>query len=691
MVPTRELYWNIHNHWLMYLLMIVAFAVFINGFLKRFRLWRLGQPIDRKNQLGERIKTILIYGLGHKRILKECYPGIMHFAIFWGFVILFIGTIIVGIQADFHLPLLYGDFYLGFSLVLDFLGVFAILGILMAIYRRYIVKPDRLDNKPDDLFSLVLILAILLSGFFLEGLRIVGTQDPWSNWSPVGKIFSMFFAGMSRESLIGWYQGLWWGHLILAFVFIAYLPYGKLIHIFTSLLSQFFRKLTPKGALPLIDFDDETRETFGINKLQDFSWKQLMDTDVCTRCGRCQDNCPAYLTKKPLSPKETIQSLKVYLKEEGPRLLAIKKNSIEGQLSEVAATVEAEKQLIGDVFAKDAVWSCTTCGSCEEQCPVFVEHIESTVELRRNLVLMESDFPQELQIVFRNLENNSNPWGVGWAERANWSKDLDLKNAAENSDFDYLYWVGCAGAFDDRNKKVAIAVSNLLKYAGVNFAILGTEEKCCGDTARRTGNEYLYQSLAQENIEILKSYNVTKIITSCPHCFNSLKNEYPQLGGNFEVIHHTEFLNQLIKRGKLKFGNGDYSIAYHDSCYLGRYNEIYQPPREALQAISNVKLLEMERNREKSFCCGAGGGRMWMEETIGTRINEKRTEEFLKTGANLVVTACPYCLTMFDDGIKAKGVENKQALDLSEVLLRALILENGGKYNENFSIGKGNF
>ncbi|MEL7566589.1 MAG: heterodisulfide reductase-related iron-sulfur binding cluster [Dehalobacterium sp.] len=676
MVPTRELYWNIHGHGIMYLLFIVALGVFLYGFYQKVRLWRIGQKVKRYDQPVKRLMSVLVYGFGHKKIIREGYPGLMHLSLFWGFVVFIIGTIIVAAQADLGLHLLYGHFYLVLSLLLDLAGLAAIGGITMAMVRRYLLKSDRLDNKPDDAFSLVLILFILITGFLLEGLRITGTNDPWAIWTPVGKAVALLFTGVAPESIISIFQVFWWGHLVLAFVFIAYLPYGKLFHMLTSPLSQFFRNLDTHSSLTLIDFEDEENEHYGVDNIQGFTWKQLMDTDACTRCGRCQDHCPVYLTEKPLSPKALTQNLKRHLNKEGCKIIAAARNVNESSgVKEAAAGTEGTINLIGDVVEPDALWSCTTCRSCEEQCPVFVEHVDRNIEMRRYLTMMESDFPSELQAVFRNMENNGNPWGIGWANRADWAKGLGVPILAEGYEAEYLYWVGCAGAFDDRNKKVALSVVKLLQRAGIKFAILGTEEKCCGESARKLGNEYLYQIMARENVETLNNYGVKKIIASCPHCYNTLKNDYLQLGGNYQVMHHTQLLTQLIKEGKLKPSGLNLTVTYHDSCYLGRYNSIYQEPREILQALPQVKLREMERNRTKSFCCGAGGGRMWMEEHLGSRINEKRVEDAIMTGAKAIVTACPFCLTMLDDGVKAKD-EVMQVLDLAEILLKFVSKEN---------------
>jgi len=680
-IPHREVYWNIDGHLLIYLFGLIALALFIYGYYQIYRRVSVGSPEQRNDNWGRRLGGMITETFGQKRIIREGYAGSMHFMIFWGFVVMFIGTLVVMGEADFGLKTMWGDFYLGLSLALDLVGLLAIAGIVMAMVRRYILKPDRLDNTPDDLYVLLLILAILLTGFLLEGLRIVSTQDPWAAWTPVGLALSYLFAGAGPDGITTAHEILWWTHMALAMGFIAYLPFSKLGHIFLIPLNQYMRQLGPKGALTAINFEDEDQEVFGVEKLEDFTKKHLFDLEACVRCGRCQDNCPAYLSGKPLSPKALTQDLKSHLREKSPFLIQQKAQGAgeasDGQATgsdEAAATI-LEKNLIGDVIAEETIWACTTCRACMEACPAYVEHVPKIVDLRRDLVLMESNFPGEAQTAFRNMENNGNPWGVGWANRADWAENLGVSTMAEDSEAEILYWPGCSGAFDDRNKKVATAVVKLLQAAGVKFAILGTEEKCCGDSARRLGNEYLFQSLAQENIEVMNNYGVKKIVTQCPHCFNTLKNEYPQFGGNFEVLHHTEFLVQLLKAGRLRpETNPNLNLTYHDSCYLGRYNDVYNAPREVLGYVPGVKLTEMARNHDRSFCCGAGGGRMWLEETSGTKINVLRTEQALATGAELVATACPFCLTMLEDGLKAKELENVSARDLAEVLLDSVVL-----------------
>jgi len=663
-VPTREIYWNIAGELLLYLFMLAMLVAVAYGLYGKYRLWRLGRPENRTDHLWTRLVSVLTYGFGHGRILRESFPGLMHLFIFWGFFVLFIGTLIVAAQADFELEILYNTFYLWFSLILDIFGLVAIVGTLMALYRRYVLRPDYLDNRPDDAWALALILVVLLTGYFVEGLRIAATNPPWAGWSPVGLAFARLFEALGLEEplLRAFHRFLWWGHMLIAFGLLALLPYTKLLHILTSPLNQFFRNLGHPGALTALDLYDEEAESFGVANIEDFTWKQLFDGDACTRCGRCQDNCPAYLSEKPLSPKALTQDLKDHLAAVGPSLLQARREGKD--------LLEVDRpSLVGEVVSEDALWSCTTCRSCEEQCPVFVEHVGKIVDMRRNLVLMESRFPSELTRVFKNMEVNGNPWGVGWADRADWAEGLEVPVLSDVGEAEYLYWVGCAGSLDDRNKKVSAAMVEILRRAGVDFAILGTEEKCCGDAARRSGNEYLFQMLAEENVNTLKEHGVKKIITACPHCFNTLKNEYPQFGGSFEVIHHTTFIADLIADGRLRPTKPlAQRVAYHDSCYLGRYNDIYEAPREVVRRAGG-SLVEMDRSRYKSFCCGAGGGRMWMEETLGQKINELRTAEALAKEPEVICTACPFCLTMFDDGVKAhEAAERVRTLDLAEIV-----------------------
>lgn len=678
-MATRQVYWNIEGeHWL-YLLFIFALVFFAYGVYKRVQLWKLGQPDNRWKDVGQGIKDVLVYGLGHKRILKDPYPGVMHFGIFVGFVFLAFATAIITLQADFNLEIFHGWLYLFIKLTSNFFGLIALLAILVAAYRRYIQRPDRLDNKPDDAITLALLFTILVTGFLIQGVRIATIPDPWAAWAFVGQWMAIPLKAMLNEAqLLSLHAFLWWFHLVLAMTFIGYFSHSKLFHILLGMANQFMRNRGPIGIPELIDFEDESIETFGKSQLREFSWKTLFNTDACLRCGRCQDNCPAHLSGKHLSPKRIIQDMKVLMEETGAALEAAKEKatSVHAEGEAAAASEDEEptgRALIGEVIPEEDLWACTTCRSCEQQCPVFVEHVDKTIDMRRNLVLMETRFPGEAQLAFKNMENNGNPWGIGWSTRADYLTGLGVKTFEEDPGAEYLYWPGCSGAFDARNQKVSSALVKLLNAAGVRFAILGNEEKCCGDSARKLGNEYLFFSLASENIEVMNGYGVKKIITQCPHCFNLLKNEYPQFGGKFEVIHHTEFLLDLVKSGKLKLSRAaGKSVTYHDSCYLGRYNQIYEQPRELLKTVG-LSIKEMAHTGEKSFCCGAGGGRMWLEEHEGQRINEMRTDEAIAIKTDYVGTACPFCLTMIADGIAAREVgEQLKALDIAEILEQAL-------------------
>jgi len=694
MEPTREVFWNIHLGEILYLLAAIVVGIFIYAIYRRYKLWRLGRRDNRFDHLARRIRAFMVTGvvdvllhrkffgvadgLGHRRLSvkdflpKELYPGVAHFLIFAGCIILILGAFLDFIS-HYLFHFMYGSFYLGYSLVTDSGGILVLIGAIIFIVRRYIQKPDRLDNTAADLIALILIVVVVLTGFIVEGFRIAATElktaPGWAPWSPGGFILAQAFSGLSQGALLTWHRIMWWLHMLLSLGAIAYvsLYFTSLIHIIASPLNVFFRSLAPRGALVPIDL--ETAETFGVAKIEDFTWKQLLDLDACTRCGRCQDNCPAYISGKSLSPKKMTQDIKGHWLEKAPLLLGSKSQMTGGNPG------GNDRALIGEVVTEDEIWDCTTCRACQEVCPVYVEHINKVVDLRRNLVLEQASIPETAEGALRSIEARGHPWRGTTLARTDWADGLDVKTLAEDSDIDILYWVGCTEALEDRSMKVAQAMGKLLKLAGIKFGILGAEEGCCGEPARRLGNEYLFQIQAQKNIELLKSYNVNKIITACPHCYNTLKNEYPQFGGEFEVIHHTEFIADLLGENKLRIikGNGGV-VTYQDSCYLGRYNDIYEPPRQILNNMVDITIVEMERNRERGFCCGGGGGRMWLEERIGRRINELRTEQVIETKAQIIATACPFCLQMFEDGIKAKAVEESlKVMDIAELVAESAV------------------
>ncbi|HON58901.1 MAG TPA: heterodisulfide reductase-related iron-sulfur binding cluster [Smithella sp.] len=698
----RQVFWNAESFEpFLFLFTAVALAIFAYGVWRRWKMWKaIGKEEIRWDQIPERLKSLLMNGLLQVRTWKDAYPGIMHGLIFFGFFVLIFGAAFDA--GEFHItePLfswafLRGSFYLGFSFLMDLFGLFVLIGVLMAAFRRYIQKPDRLgykgqsDNQADDAIALLLIGGIIVTGFIIEALRIhatlmegIGPDSVTPNWekvSFVGWSIASAFNGMDVETTKLWHKISWWTHTFIALGFIAYIPYSRLLHIITTPANHFLASLKPTGYVePIRDF--ENAESFGVSKLEEFTWKQIFDSDACTKCGRCQNGCPAYLTGKHLSPKKLIQDIKTHWEEKAAAAMAKPaadaSQAAEAAPAETAEGAATEKALIGDVVDLNAVWDCTNCMYCMENCPAMIEHVQKIIDMRRYKVLTEADFAPELQLTYRNMENNSNPWGIGAHMRGDWAKDLGIKTLAEDPNVEYLFYVGCSGSFDDRGKKISVAFAKVLQAAGVSFGILGNEESCCGDSAMRGGNDYLFQAQAQANIEVMNAYGVKKIITICPHGYNCIKKDYPNFGGNYEVYHHTEIIADLIAKGKIKFTQPvQGTFTYHDSCFLGRYNQVYDQPRNILTAISGVKLVEMSSNHAKSFCCGAGGARMWMEEH-GDRINNARTDQAIAAGADTVAVGCPFCLTMISDGIKDRQkTESMVALDIAEIVCKAMGLE----------------
>ncbi len=659
MEATREIYWNVGHAVVlpMYLLTLVALAACCYGFYLRVAVYRQAKAQDRLDNPGKRLSLMARNLFGQLKVLRVSGPGIPHGLFFWGFLTLFIGTLLVMLQADltqplFGLVILKGTFYKFYSLVLDLAGVIALVMLFGLTLRRFLVRPEGLRITRDDYLMHLLLTAIILTGFFAEGVRIAATElrgNPGlAEWSPVGLFVAKQFAAQDDASLKQLHTLWWWGHFLMVLGLIASIPWTKFRHLFTTPANYLFTDLRPKGSIAAIDLEEEGVEQFGAEKVADLTWKDVFDSDACTSCKRCQDRCPAFNTEKPLSPMKVVQ-----------------------QIGEVA--FGNRDASLTETVGSDALWSCTTCRACQEICPADVEQVNKILEMRRNLVLMQGEFPgEEVMVAANNVEVNGNPFGMAYASRGDWSDGMELRTLHEDANVDILYFVGCYASFDKRNQEVARSFVKICNAAGVRVGILGKEEKCCGEPVRKLGNEYLYQMTARENVELINGYGVKRIVTTCPHCMNTLGRDYRELGLEADVEHYTVFIDRLIREGTLAVDERRFDYTYHDSCYLGRYQDIVRQPRNILHAAGG-RINEMERSEKESFCCGAGGGRILAEEKLGSRINVKRVKMAEATGAPLIVSNCPFCLTMFEDGIKTGDCEGKlQARDLAEIVAQRL-------------------
>ena len=666
------------------LVLIGALAFFAYNTKRLISYLQLGKPDNRFDNIGQRIKNVLVIAIGQSKILREPFAGLLHVMIFWGFIVLLsavIESIIEGLIPGASLAFL-GPLYPPLIWFQDLFGAFVAVAAIVSLLRRLFFPPKRLQvsghSKWDAILILALILTVMVTMFGQNATHMDLGKGEHNEARFVSSWVSGLFHGMSTENVWVWYRFFFWGHMIAVLGFLNYLPYSKHLHVISSTFNVYFSNLglQPKGALKPINLADETLTKYGATDIEDLTWKQLLDGYTCTECGRCTSVCPANATGKLLDPKKIIIDVRARTLEKAPVMIEVKGGTAESakrRNGETANQEVLEHQLLDNFITEQELWACTTCMACVQECPVMIEHVDTIVDLRRGLVLNESRFPAELTATFNNLERNFTPWNFGHSTRADWAKGMDIPLMSNTKDAEVLFWVGCAGAYDSRYKKVTQSFAKLMKMAGIKFAILGTEEKCNGDPARRMGNEYLAQMLIQENVATMNHYNVKKIVTTCPHCLQSLGKEYKQFNGNYEVVHHTTFLMNLIEQGKLKIApEKKDSIVFHDPCYLGRYNGEYDAPRNIIDMVSSERP-EMKRSKDKSFCCGAGGGRMWMEEHEGKRVNIERTEEALATGANTIGTGCPFCMTMITDGVKAKDAAEKvQVKDIAELVLDAV-------------------
>ena len=650
-----------------WLLTIVSIGAVVFSLSRRFQLLSAGRSEDRFDRLGERFKHTLVYAFGQKRMFDDLFAGFYHLLIFYGFLVVSLRTltmVLEGLFAGWELPLLHtpvGHVYL-FSK--DAFELLVLIGLVLAVWRRGVQRKERVVQSFGAWLVIGFIAILMVTDLLSEGARIAA-GDLEASYLPVSAIVGGWLSGFGADALQITYGASWWIHLITLFAFANELPYSKHFHVYTSIFNVFFAKLEAPGKLPGMDLEDIDEDTtFGISTVTDFTWKQMLDMYTCTECGRCREFCPTTITHKPLQPVIYLKTVRDQLYREQPDILADP-----GEKGHSSAT-----ELVPAVVDPEVIWACTTCRWCERACPLDILYVDKLVEMRRNLVLEKAEFPEEAQAAFRGYEVNGNPWQLPAEERGNWAADLGVPLASSaGGDFDYLFFVGSPGSYDDHGKKVSRGLVKILQAAGVKIAMLGPEEASTGDAARRLGNEYLFQMLAQQNIETMNGYGVQKIVTCCPHAYNTLAHEYPEFGGEYEVVHGTQLVAELVRAGKVRLtGTVDLDLAYHDPCYLGRTNGEYDAPRFLLNAVPGLRMREAGLSRERSMCCGAGGGRMWLEENLGERINQTRFEQLEASGTANIAVACPYCYSMLSDAQNELGRDDASTYDVIELVARSL-------------------
>jgi Fe-S oxidoreductase len=686
--PTQAILLGVPGTLLFALVLLSALALFAYTMSRRIQLLTMGAGPgdDRLDRPWARLRSVLTFGLLQRKMFRDPYAGLYHALIFGGFIVLTVRTLSLVFEGLFPgaaLPLFRPGFWEGYLLLKDVVLVTTLLGVVLALGRRHVFRKERLDPSFDADLILLLIGFLMVTDIAaggakmaLESARAGVAQN--ARWEPLTYYLSKnLLSGLSSVSLQSIYFGAWWGHLVAILVFGNYLPFAKHFHVITALPNLYFAKLDPPGKMATFDIEKAAEtERFGVGKIEDFSWKQKLDFFTCTECGRCREICPTHLTGKPLTPKGFTVDLRSALYTEADDLIDADSGRGDGT---AGVRLAARKPLIGGWIDEATVWACTTCRYCEHACPVGITYVDKITDMRRHLVLEKSEFPKEAQTAFNGMERQGNPWNLAASDRGAWAKDLPfpvltMAEAAgeKGSGVEVLFWVGCAGSYEERGKRVSQALARLLHEAGVTFAILGSEETCTGDAARRLGNEYLFQTLAQQNVETMNGYGVKKIVTNCPHCFNTLANEYPDFGGKYEVVHGTELVAKLVADGRVHLTEKiEQSISFHDPCYLGRHNGVYEAPRDILNAIPGLTLKELPRSRDAGLCCGAGGGRMWLEEKIGTRINQTRYAEIQGNGTDAVGVSCPFCMVMLGNA-KTETSGTTEPFDVLELAARAL-------------------
>ena len=677
-------------------LLVLAAGFFSYNVQRLVRYLGIGTATSRTDHLGTRLRNLVVIGFGQGKILRDPVAGPLHAGVFWGFLVITAGSIEILVQgvvpAFTYASFLPRPVYGLYTLSQEAFAILVLAAVSALLWRRLVGKSKRLQgdgtHQGDAIFILSMIAALMVTLLLMFGFEQVATHRAAPGLRPVGMILAAVFSAVPEGSARIAFRVNWWLHALLLLVFANYLPYSKHLHVLTSLINTFFSNTSGpgiKGAMRPMDLEAEDVAVFGASDVEHLTWKNLLDGFSCTECGRCTSVCPANLTGKPLSPRKIIVDTRSRLMEKAPLLVGEWGDPTQLTVAEQAGSADhivpdaiklrLANTLLDHYITEDELWACTSCRACVTECPVSIDQLDVINELRRNLVLTESRFPKELVPAFEGMERQGNPWAFNPGDRAQWAEGLEILTMAElaarGDKPDVLFWVGCMGSFDDRSKKTTVAFARILKAAKINFAILGQEESCNGDPARRLGNEYLYQILAKQAIETLDRYEVKTIVTSCPHCFHQIGNEFPQLGGNYEVVHHSTYVERLLAAGRVPLADGDGErlvVAYHDSCYLGRYNDVYDAPRETLRrALPVVHLVEPPRTRDRGLCCGAGGGRMFMEEKTGKRINVERTEELLATGAEAIAVACPFCMTMITDGVTARG-SSVPVYDIAEIV-----------------------